>query len=335
MIKAIEVYLITGFLGSGKTSCLNHIIKNAPPNVKTMVLMNEFGSVGIDGVLVETEDLEVLEINKGSIFCACAKTDFINALAEIAVNIRPDVLFIEATGAANPADIRRDMQLPFFKGAFSFKKQLCLIDTANFTQAADNFAAAGYQLKDADICVLNKIDISGPEQVLAVKARIAKLNPRAIFMQTAFGQINLKDVLPAETGLLEGEYPMQAPPAQHELEAMMRGMLNDLNMSLTPPDNIVSAVYLWQGDNVSDFAGMLLNWPQQIVRAKALLKFADNATTRFDWIMGQYTFGPCPPTGKRLKNIPWNHIVVLARPDIMQKFETTALNEPKLMKMAE
>lgn len=337
MLKTIEVFLITGFLGSGKTACLNHIIKHMPVDLKTMVLMNEFGATGIDGVLVETADLNVVEINKGSIFCACAKTDFIKALADIAVNFRPDVLFIEATGVANPSDIRRDVQLPFFKGAFSFQKQLCLVDLSNFMQEFEQFAAAEYQIKNADLCLLNKIDLSAPAELEAVKKLILRHNPAVQFEETIFGQLDLNRLLPKELGRSAGEFPMRQTVTAAELEAVMRGMLRDPFAGLQPPDTLESAVYQWSGGNVDEFMAMVEKWPRTLVRVKALLKFINGAKVRFDWVMGELTFDKCTQDNRLHKNYEniWNHIVLLAEPAVMREFEAMALTESRLTKVAE
>ena len=116
MSEPIDVYLISGFLGAGKTTFLNRLIKVVPEDVTFLILMNEFGEVGLDGTLVESEDLDMIEISKGSIFCACVKTDFIKALHEIAHTVHPDVMLIETTGVANPTDLDRDLKLPIFGG---------------------------------------------------------------------------------------------------------------------------------------------------------------------------------------------------------------------------
>lgn len=337
MLKTIEVYLITGFLGSGKTACLNHIIKNMPADLKVMILMNEFGTIGIDGALVETADLNIVEINKGSIFCACAKTDFIQALADIAVNLRPDVLFIEATGVANPSDIRRDMRLPFFKGAFSFQKQICLVDLSNFMQEFKQFAAAEYQVKNADLCLLNKSDLSGPAEIQAVKELIIKHNPAVKFEETIFGRLDLARLLPKEPGRVQGEYPMQQNVTGQELEAVMRDVLRDPFAGLQPPDKLESAVYQWSGGNANEFMGLVQKWPPALVRVKALLKFIDGTKARFDWVLGELTFDKCLQDNHLHKNYEniWNRIMFLAEPAVMREFETMVLTEFKLTKVAE
>ena len=111
-----------------------------------MILMNEFGSVGLDGTLIEADDMDILEINKGSIFCVCVKTDFIRALNNIAQDIRPDVLIIESTGVANPSDLKKDLNLPIFKGRFHLKDQICIIDAAWFEEALETFVSVEKQI---------------------------------------------------------------------------------------------------------------------------------------------------------------------------------------------
>ena len=80
MADVTRVYLITGFLGSGKTTLLNRIIDCFPRDKKLTILVNEFGEVGVDGTLVEGDDIDMMEISKGSIFCVCVKTDFIKGI---------------------------------------------------------------------------------------------------------------------------------------------------------------------------------------------------------------------------------------------------------------
>ena len=132
MSDVTRVYLITGFLGSGKTTLLNRIIKRFPKDKKLTLLVNEFGEVGVDGTLVEGDDIDMMEISKGSIFCVCVKTDFIKGLYELNSTVKPDVLLIESTGVANPSDLKRDLKLPIFNDRFDFAEQFCVIDAEHF-----------------------------------------------------------------------------------------------------------------------------------------------------------------------------------------------------------
>ena len=118
-----HVYLITGFLGSGKTTLLNRIIKRFPKDKKLTLLVNEFGEVGVDGTLVAGDEIDMMEISKGSIFCVCVKTDFIKGLYELNSKVQPDVMLIESTGVANPSDLKKDLKLPIFNDRFRFMEQ--------------------------------------------------------------------------------------------------------------------------------------------------------------------------------------------------------------------
>jgi len=180
-----DVYLISGFLGSGKTTFLNRVIQGFPGDRKLMILMNEFGDMGVDGSLVENEDLSMLEISKGSIFCVCVKTDFIKGLMNIAQNIQPDVLIIEATGVANPSDLKRDLKLSFFQDRFYLKEQFCLIDAANFKDAYDTFTSVEKQLESATVFIINKIDEADDKIIQKVKQIVRKHHPNPDFFETS------------------------------------------------------------------------------------------------------------------------------------------------------
>ena len=103
MEKKIKLYLLTGFLGSGKTTFLTNIL-NDLSGQRVGVIMNEFGKVGIDGTIIKKEDIELIEINKGSIFCSCLQLSFVSALVEMA-DRDMDYVFVESSGLADPSNI--------------------------------------------------------------------------------------------------------------------------------------------------------------------------------------------------------------------------------------
>ncbi len=148
-----------------------------PPGLKTFVLVNEFGELGIDGALLEGEDLDVLEISKGSIFCICVKTDFIRALHRIAREMRPDLLIMEATGVADPSDMRLDLDLPLFAGRFRLAEQICTIDAENFEAQYHVFASVEKQIASSSLFIINKIDLVAPDAVAHVKKLVRAHHP--------------------------------------------------------------------------------------------------------------------------------------------------------------
>lgn len=154
MSNNTKVYLITGFLGAGKTTFLNRIIDRFPKDKKLTLLVNEFGEVGVDGTLVEGEDIDMMEISKGSIFCVCVKTDFIKGLYELSTTVKPDVLLIESTGVANPSDLKKDIKLPIFNNRFHFMEQFCIIDAPHFLGAFEVYASLEKQIASSSVLSL-------------------------------------------------------------------------------------------------------------------------------------------------------------------------------------
>ncbi|MCP4687583.1 MAG: GTP-binding protein, partial [Desulfobacterales bacterium] len=193
MSEKTLVYLITGFLGAGKTTFLNRIIDRFPKDKKLTLLVNEFGEVGVDGALVEGDDIDMMEISKGSIFCVCVKTDFIKGLYELGSTVKPDVLLIESTGVANPSDLKRDLQLPIFDDRFHFKEQFCIIDAAHFLDAYEVYASLEKQIASSSVFIINKTDAASPERIEETKAVVRQFNPNPVFFETTYADIPLDE----------------------------------------------------------------------------------------------------------------------------------------------
>ena len=232
-----RVYLITGFLGSGKTTLLNRIITHFPKNQKLMILMNEFGEIGVDGTCIETDELTMMEISKGSIFCVCVKTDFIKGLYEIAHTIAPDVLLIESTGVANPSDLKRDLKLPLFKDRFQFKEQFCIIDARNFLEEYETFSSVEKQIATSTVFIINKIDQSTPELIAEIKEKVRANHPNPEFYETTYGEIPLEKYFFPE-GVTAASTPVVArEPAltPQELDQYLEDMLETITAEMTAP----------------------------------------------------------------------------------------------------
>ena len=193
MSDITKVYLITGFLGAGKTTFLNRIIDRFPRDKKLTLLVNEFGEVGVDGTLVEGEDIDMMEISKGSIFCVCVKTDFIKGLYELSTTVKPDVLLIESTGVANPSDLKKDIKLPIFNNRFNFMEQFCIIDAPHFLGAYEVYASLEKQIASSSVFIINKIDTASPETIAATKDVIRKFHPDPLFFETNYADIPLEN----------------------------------------------------------------------------------------------------------------------------------------------
>ena len=103
MTQKTKLYLLTGFLGAGKTTFLSSVL-NDLSDKKVAVIMNEFGKVGIDGTIIQREGMELVELNRGSIFCSCLQLSFVSALVEMA-DRKMEYVFVESSGLADPSTI--------------------------------------------------------------------------------------------------------------------------------------------------------------------------------------------------------------------------------------
>ena len=212
MKKTIELYLISGFLGSGKTTFLKQLLNQT--SKKVGVIVNEFGSVGIDGKVLHKEDVKMVEINNGSIFCACLKGGFVKTL--VAFLEQPiEVLFIEASGMADPSSMKTLLEQlsaildkrPEINQKYEYKGSICLIDANTFMEFSEIFQPTKNQVMKSSLLILNKLDQVLEEDIQRINQRLFELNSKAYIYETMFGKVplDLIETTVKPDGVLEGE----------------------------------------------------------------------------------------------------------------------------------
>lgn len=324
----IEVYLLSGFLGSGKTTLLNRMLKTVPEDMNLLVLMNEFGEEGIDGTLIEDPELDLIEISRGSIFCACVKGDYIKALYQISTVIKPEVLVIEASGVANPADLERDLVNPVFKQAFNKPVNICLVDAENFLDQYEVFLAVEKQITSTDRFIINKIDLAEPQKVEKTKNLILSLNPNAEFVETTYAEVPVEEIFkPAARAAAREEAAGDVQLLSDEqLEEVVDRMLEDQAAQVTPPDKLTSISCRWYNGTVDDFRAIAENVPSDVVRAKGFV-YQDGEIYEYSHVGKSHTI---KPYGGRAPDRPGlNRVVFIRRgfvmDDIIQMFKDKGL----------
>ena len=146
----ISSFVITGFLGVGKTTMLTNSVKQYFPDKKIAIVVNEFGDIGVDSKVLSNVYSEVLEISEGCICCQLAE-EFESGVTEIVEKYDPEIIFVETSGASEPFPIFLSLQ----NLGISVDGIICVVDAKNFSSYKDN-STAKYQLGGSNIIVLNK-----------------------------------------------------------------------------------------------------------------------------------------------------------------------------------
>lgn len=176
-MKKINLYLLTGFLGSGKTTLLTNIL-NDLSGEKVGVIMNEFGRISIDGEIIKKDDLELVEINRGSIFCSCLKLNFAQAMIEMA-DKDLKYLFVESSGLADPSNIGEILEgVKYAKGeVYDYKGAICIIDGLNFLEQLKDLETVERQVKHCHLALISKVDLISNETLSEIIQNIKEINP--------------------------------------------------------------------------------------------------------------------------------------------------------------
>jgi G3E family GTPase len=194
-VPLIPVTLLTGFLGSGKTTVLNHVLKK-PGMAATAVIVNEFGEIGLDHLLVEKATDDVVLLNSGCL-CCTVRSDIadtlLNLFAGRAGGKIPDFVrvVIETTGLADPAPILHTLiSDPLIAARYTLDGVVATVDAANGSGTLDRQPEAVKQAAVADRLLLTKTDLAAGTAVAVLKARLAGLNPGAPILDVPHGAVD-------------------------------------------------------------------------------------------------------------------------------------------------
>jgi len=276
----MNAFVITGFLGVGKTTLLTNTVKQHFGDKNIAIIVNEFGDVGIDSKILNNVHSEVLEISEGCICCKLAQ-EFESGVIEIMNKYNPDILFVETSGASEPFPIFLSLQ----NLGIAVEGVICVCDAKHFDTYKDN-ATARYQLGGSNIIVLNKTDLVNEAQLLKVKKEVVALKE----------QYNIKNNLTGETifGSFVLRRAQQGIVAKEIFEGMytiddIKGIADEYrHREHTDSDALTQKVtYLKEDILFSDIDNLLKSLPQNIFRVKGVVRTIDVPTP----LLVNYAFG--------------------------------------------
>jgi G3E family GTPase len=192
---AVPVYLVAGFLGSGKTTLMKRLLEHLNARgERPLVLMNEFGESNIDNELLEGSQAQMRELIDGCI-CCTSKTELTKTLYDIVSNDQPSSILMEATGLADPVEILDICTLPNLLDKVELRTIVSVVDVNRWGKVTQAEALMKRQAKYADILLLNKTDLVDAGHADYVEGEVRRLNHRAALHRTVRSEIDPATVI--------------------------------------------------------------------------------------------------------------------------------------------
>lgn len=192
-----NLYLISGFLGAGKTTLIKKLLEEEFTDSKTALIENDFGEISIDAALLRTGKVNVREINSGCICCSLAG-DFVIALEDLLRKLKPDNILIEPSGVGKLSDIEKGCQDPRIAPFAIIRKKITAVDVKRCQMYLENFGEFFEdQIRCADTILLTRTE-QFPERTDAAKQLVKSLNPYAKILSAPLNTLPAKELLCGE-----------------------------------------------------------------------------------------------------------------------------------------
>src|ERR1700744_3245262 len=184
---AVPVVLVAGFLGAGKTTVVNHLLSHAEGK-RIAAVVNDFGAINIDAELITGAADGVVSLSNGCICCSL-ESDLLRTLATLLRrDPRPELMVIETSGVADPAEIVRNLMDPVIWREAPLETVLCVVDATMPVARLDD-ALLRSQIRAADVLALSKVDLADAANRARVRDAIRAMRPAAVLVDAPHGEV--------------------------------------------------------------------------------------------------------------------------------------------------
>merc|ERR1719188_1459298 len=270
--KKVPVTVITGFLGSGKTTLMNHILSDNEHGLKIAVIENEFGEVGVDDALLRTGKMagaeEIVEMNNGCI-CCTVRGDLVKMLGQLKKK-KLDLILIETTGLADPAPVAQTFFVEEeISSHYSLDAILTVVDAKHILQHLDEEKPEGAenesveQVAFADIILLNKCDLIKERSELEnIVERIKKINVSVEVIETINSKVDPKRLLNRDAFNLDRVLEMDPDflkdvEHEHDQTVTSVGFTFDYDLEIRKLESLIQMLMTQKGVDLYRYKGVL------------------------------------------------------------------------------
>lgn len=306
MEQVVPVYILSGFLGSGKTTLLQRLLDHwKDQGLRPAVVMNELGEVNLDGLLVE-QTVPMAELLGGCICCSI-RGDLSTELATLIKKESPDVVVIEATGAANPLEIVDAVTEISLYQKVELKSLITVVDAAHLLELYRAQKGATYrlmqeQIRCASVLILNKTDRVSGEEAEEITTVLRKWNAYAPIMSTVRCEIEPEELLRSGGGVLtEAQMEDAEGDFDGQYESPVEGGNQDNTASSDALHDHVMAYthYFKRPVNSEEFEQFVKELPRDVYRAKGIVTFNDTSSRfLFQYAYREADFMKITPQGE-------------------------------------
>jgi G3E family GTPase len=297
--------VLSGFLGAGKTSFLQHFIEYQTQRSRFVaVIQNEIGDIGLDGKLL---DYKVTEVDEGCICCSLVR-NLKPAIQDILLSFRPDFIILETTGAANPFNLLDEISE--VESLVRYDCTVTVVDAVNLDRSLSEFPLATEQIKAADVLLLNKCDLANEAHLQKARQKLQEINPKAVIFMAERGDLNPSLILDTEDRWAGKDLPTSLSDSMSSVPgSRVHDGLQCKTLTITDPIDR------------ERFLSVVESLPPGVFRMKGIVEFSDTPQPMlFQYVAGRFELSlfPRPEVTDRF-------LTIIARgevPDLARKLRS-------------
>ena len=273
-LKKTKVHLISGFLGTGKTTALKSLMTQKNPDEKWVIIVNEFGEIGIDGAVLSDSGIPVAEL-AGGCLCCTAGAQMGATVQKMLRDAQPDRLMIEASGLAHAASVIDELKAKPLGDLLEIAAVFTVVDPRQFINPDyANQALYKDQIGVCDVLVASKTDLCTPEQLAEFHAKAAKLfPPKAKVAEVQNAQLDIRW--------------LDIPVIEKPRYRLKTESLPDNTMGFQSEGYTFPAGRDFDGEKLTDFFNRLPQMTEGLVRAKGVFQVL-GTWVWLNWVDGQW-----------------------------------------------